>query len=196
MRSTVQVRPFFFDPRVNPRGQLGCVKVTFPPHAIAHLTRCHILSPLRTTESAPLNYSDRPRRKVVPPVLRLSCQAQFPSEVIMPKGSGSRIALLFVFCAAFLVGGFKTHALKASALPPIIAQNRTQNAPEVRTFTGKVLSQNGERFILRDEANDVWYHLDDQQQARKFAGRNVLVTGVLDGRTDMIQVREITEVKA
>jgi hypothetical protein len=114
----------------------------------------------------------------------------------MPKGSGSRIALLFVFCAAFLVGGFKTHALKASALPPIIAQNRTQNAPEVRTFTGKVLSQNGERFILRDEANDVWYHLDDQQQARKFTGKNVLVTGVLDGRTDMIQVREITEVKA
>ena len=114
----------------------------------------------------------------------------------MPKGSGSRIALLFVFCAAFLVGGLKTHALKASALPPIVAQNQAQSAPEVRTFTGKVLSQNGERFILRDEANDVWYHLDDQQQARKFAGKNVLVTGVLDGRTDMIEVREITEVKA
>jgi hypothetical protein len=110
----------------------------------------------------------------------------------MTKGSGSRIALLFVFCAAFLVGGLKTHALGASALPPIVAQNQAQNAPEVRTFTGKVLSQNGERFILRDEANDVWY----QQQARKFAGKNVLVTGVLDRRTDMIQVREITEVKA
>jgi hypothetical protein len=114
----------------------------------------------------------------------------------MTKGSGLRIALLFVFCAPFLVGGIKTHTIKASALPPIVAQNQTQNAPEVRTFTGKVLSQNGERFILRDEANDVWYHLDDQQQAGKFAGKNVLVTGVLDGRTDMIQVREITEVKA
>jgi uncharacterized protein DUF5818 len=114
----------------------------------------------------------------------------------MTKGSGSRIALLFVFCARFLFGGVRTHTIKASALPPIVAQNQTQNAPEVRTFTGKVLSQNGERFILRDEANDVWYHLDDQQQARKFAGKNVLVTGVLDGRTDMIQVREITEVKA
>ena len=114
----------------------------------------------------------------------------------MPKGSGSRIALLFVFCAPFLFGGIQMHTVKASALPPIVAQNQTQNAPEVRTFTGKVLSQNGERFILRDEANDVWYHLDDQQQARKFAGKKVLVTGVLDGRTDTIQVRQITEVKA
>jgi hypothetical protein len=114
----------------------------------------------------------------------------------MTKGSGSRIAVLFVFCVPFLFGGIQMHTVKASALPPIVAQNQAQNAPEVRTFTGKVLSQNGERFILRDEANDVWYHLDDQQQARKFAGKNVLVTGVLDGRTDMIQVREITEVKA
>ena len=97
----------------------------------------------------------------------------------------------------FSVGGIQTPNFKASALPPIIVQNsQDQKAPEVRTFTGKVLSQNGERFILRDEANDVWYHLDDQQQAGKFAGKNVLVTGVLDGRTDTIQVREITEAKA
>lgn len=115
----------------------------------------------------------------------------------MAKGSGSRIALLFVFCAPFFLGGIQMQALKASALPPIVAQaGQDQKVPEVRTFTGKVLSQNGERFILRDEANDVWYHLDDQQQAGKFAGKNVLVTGVLDGRTDTIQVREITESKA
>jgi len=115
----------------------------------------------------------------------------------MIRGSGSRIALLFVFCAPFFVGGIQTQTLKASALPPIIAQSsQDQKAPEIRTFAGKVLSQNGERFILRDEANDVWYHLDDQQQAGKFAGKNVLVTGVLDWRTDTIQVREIAESKA
>jgi hypothetical protein len=113
----------------------------------------------------------------------------------MTKGSGSRIALLVVFCAPLLVGGIQTNTLKASTLPATEAQ-QNQNAPEVRTFTGKVLSQNGERFILRDEANDTWYHLDDQQQAGKFAGKNVLVTGVLDGRTDTIQVHEITEAKA
>ena len=113
----------------------------------------------------------------------------------MTKGSGSRVALLAVISAAFLVGGMQARLLKASPLLSNMAQ-QAQSTPEVRTFTGKVLSQNGERFILRDEANDTWYHLDDQQQAGKFAGKNVLVTGVLDGRTDTIQVREITEAKA
>jgi hypothetical protein len=114
----------------------------------------------------------------------------------MEKRSGSRIMLLFVFCAPFLLNGIQTKTAKASALPTVLQQNESKPQPEVRTFTGKVLSQNGERFILRDEANDVWYHLDDQQQAAKFAGKNVMVTGVLDGRSDMIRVREITEVKA
>ena len=114
----------------------------------------------------------------------------------MAKGSGSRIALLFALCTLFLAGGMELHTSRASGFPLIVQNSQNQSAPEVRTFTGKVLSQNGERFILRDEANDVWYHLDDQQQAGKFAGKNVLVTGVLDGRTDTIQVREITEAKA
>ena len=118
----------------------------------------------------------------------------------MEKGSGSRIMLLFVFCAPFLLNGIQTRTAKASGLsaisPAVIAQDDSKTQPEVRTFTGKVLSQNGERFILRDLANDVWYHLDDQQQAAKFAGKNVMVTGILDGRSDMIRVREITEVKA
>jgi len=71
-----------------------------------------------------------------------------------------------------------------------------QQGPKVQTFSGKIVSQNGVRLVLKDDDNNVWYHLDDQQQAGKFAGKNVLVTGVLDGRTDMIQVREITEAKA
>jgi hypothetical protein len=118
----------------------------------------------------------------------------------MEKPSGSRIALVFFFCAPFLLNGILTRTAKASGLsatpPAVMAQNESKTQPEVRTFTGKVLSQNGERFILRDEAHDVWYHLDDQQQAAKFAGKTVMVTGILDGRSDMIRVREITEVKA
>ena len=118
----------------------------------------------------------------------------------MEKGSGSRIMLLFVFCAPFLLNGIQAKMVKASAPPaalsPALAQDDSKTQPEVRTFTGKVLSQNGERFILRDLANDVWYHLDDQQRAARFAGKNVMVTGILDGRSDMIRVREITEVKA
>ena len=67
--------------------------------------------------------------------------------------------------------------------------------PAASAFTGKIVSQNGDRFILRDEVNEVWYHLDDQAQAQKYFGKNVVVIGVLDGRSDMIRVRNIAEAK-
>jgi len=67
------------------------------------------------------------------------------------------------------------------------------DGPSASTFTGKILSQNGVRYILRDDVNEVWYHLDDQAQAQKYFGKNVVVTGVLDGRSDMIRVRNIAE---
>jgi|SRR5215469_14869172 len=114
----------------------------------------------------------------------------------MTKGSSSRIALLSGLCAVFLISGIQVGTLKASVLRSIAVQNESQDKSEVRTFSGKVVSQNGEHYILRDEVNDVWYHLDDQQQAQKFLGKTVQVKGILDTRTDMISVREITELKA
>ena len=91
---------------------------------------------------------------------------------------------------------------QALAAPPANAISNSSVAisppgdeTNVNTFTGKIVSQNGDRNILRDEANDVWYHLDDQQQAGKFFGKIVVVTGTLDGRSDMIHVRNISESK-
>jgi hypothetical protein len=75
-------------------------------------------------------------------------------------------------------------------------QNQSQDQSTISTFKGKILSQNGERFILRDDVNETWYHLDDQQQAGQFLGKNVVVTGVLDQSTDTIRVRNIIEASA
>jgi hypothetical protein len=71
------------------------------------------------------------------------------------------------------------------------SQTQSQDPVVISIFTGKILSQNGEHFILRDDVNETWYHLDDQQQAGKFLGKNVSVTGVLDPSTDTIRVRSI-----
>ena len=76
-----------------------------------------------------------------------------------------------------------------------VMEDQADNQSPVNTFTGKIVSQNGVRFILRDDVNEVWYHLDDQQQAAKFSAKDVTVKGVLDGPTDMIHVRSITEAK-
>jgi uncharacterized protein YdeI (BOF family) len=111
----------------------------------------------------------------------------------MTKTSGLRFTLLFLSGAAFLIAGAPSNQLGASAAP--IANVRTQpgDEPTISTFTGKIVSQNGDRYILRDDANEVWYHLDDQEQAQKYFGKNVVVTGVLDGRSDMIRIRNIVE---
>lgn len=51
-------------------------------------------------------------------------------------------------------------------------------------------------FVLRDDVNNVWYHLDDQQKAERFAGKKVQVIGILDGRVDEIRIQSIEEEKS
>ena len=67
-----------------------------------------------------------------------------------------------------------------------------QQGPTVQTFSGKIVSQNGVRLVLRDDDN-VWYHLDDQQKASQLLGKDVMVTGIFDGLTGTIRVQSIVE---
>jgi hypothetical protein len=111
------------------------------------------------------------------------------------KTSGLRCTLLFLCGAAFLTAGGHPNLLHASVAPSAFARVPPGDEPAAGAFAGKIVSQNGDRFILRDDVNEVWYHLDDQARAQKYFGKDVLVTGVLDGRSDMIHVRNIVEVK-
>jgi outer membrane biosynthesis protein TonB len=70
-----------------------------------------------------------------------------------------------------------------------------QQGPTVQTFSGKIVSQNGVRLVLKDDDNNVWYHLDDQQKASQLFGKDVLVTGTFDGLTGTIRVQSIVEGK-
>ena len=104
------------------------------------------------------------------------------------------LGLSILFCAALaLAPGITTRVHAAPAPAANAVAGGTDDAAAVQTFTGKIMSQNGERFILRDETNETWYHLDPQQEAAKFLGKNVQITGTLDGRADMIHVRNIAE---
>jgi Protein of unknown function (DUF5818) len=109
------------------------------------------------------------------------------------KTSVLRFTLLFLSGVALLIAGAPSSQLRASIAPIGHMRVQPDDGPSASTFTGKILSQNGVRYILRDDVNEVWYHLDDQAQAQKYFGKNVVVTGVLDGRSDMIRVRNIAE---
>jgi hypothetical protein len=61
---------------------------------------------------------------------------------------------------------------------------------DVRTLSGKITRKSG-KFIFREEHLNVMYALDDQQAAKKFFGKNVLLTGTVDAKTSVVHVHKI-----
>ncbi|HXN99092.1 MAG TPA: DUF5818 domain-containing protein [Candidatus Acidoferrales bacterium] len=79
------------------------------------------------------------------------------------------------------------------AAPTVAIHSAAIEGNETEQFQGVIVSKNGEIFVLRDDVNNTWYHLDDQEAAGKHLGKKVLVTGNLDTRTDVIRVQSISE---
>lgn len=94
---------------------------------------------------------------------------------------------LILGCVVFLYGSLSVFNGATYAAP------RAAASRAVEAYSGTIVSLNGQRFVLRDEDDGVWYNLDDQRDASKFAGKKVLVVGKLDPRTDVIHVEQIEE---
>jgi hypothetical protein len=110
-------------------------------------------------------------------------------------GTRTSAVAVLSFCAigfALCLGVMQTSARGAIARQSNAQQTSEQQA---KTFAGVIVSLNGALFILRDEANETWYHLDDQKTAGKFQGKKVAITGTLDDRNDMIHIQTIKEAK-
>lgn len=101
---------------------------------------------------------------------------------------------------ALLIGGslfVAGHTLRAKSFSaqPVSATAgtaRSANAPRpARIHIGVIVSMNGSPLVLRDDDDNTWYNLDDQDTAGQFSGMKVLVTGNLDRVTHMIHVEAI-----
>jgi TonB family protein len=92
-------------------------------------------------------------------------------------------AMSLLLCSALLTGRIPQSKGSQGSFAPAKTQS----------FYGKIVSQNDVRYILRDDDNNVWYHLDDQEKAGKLVGKDVLVTGTFDGLTGTIRVQNIVE---
>jgi TonB family protein len=99
----------------------------------------------------------------------------------------------FRTAVSFLLGGFLL------AFPAGRLNNSrdlwAQQESKAETFSGKIVSQNDVRLVLRDDDDNVWYHLDDQQKATQYFGKDVLITGTFDGLSGTIRVQSIVEGK-
>jgi hypothetical protein len=106
------------------------------------------------------------------------------------------VFLGFALCTVVPSAHPRSHLSSTSAAEGFLTQQQSDPKDQPQKFEGTIVSKNGALFVLRDDVNNVWYHLDDQQKAEKFAGKKVQVTGILDGRVDEIRIQSIQEEKS
>ena len=71
------------------------------------------------------------------------------------------------------------------------SQSSAQSAQaQPQTFTGKIVKSKG-GLALKDEASNTTYKLDNEDQAKQYAGKSVKVTGTMDPATNTIHVANI-----
>ena len=61
---------------------------------------------------------------------------------------------------------------------------------DVRSFSGRI-SHNHGKFVFRERPEGTVYALDDQQQAKRFSGKYVQITGTVDLKTNVVYVHKI-----
>jgi streptogramin lyase len=68
--------------------------------------------------------------------------------------------------------------------------NSAQSEQQAQAFMGKI-ARSKEGYILKDEASNTTYKLDNEDQAKQYVGKKVKVTGTLDPETGTIHVVSI-----
>lgn len=74
-------------------------------------------------------------------------------------------------------------------------QDQKSQFPNAKTFMGAI-SKEGDSFVLKDDAGETSYQLDDQEIASKFEGKRVKVTGKLHEANNTTRVESIEKASA
>lgn len=82
-------------------------------------------------------------------------------------------------------------AAPGEGAPPQQESDKATAQQSARSFEGKIARAQGQ-FVLLDRAAQTSYKLDDQEKARKFAGRNVKVMATMDPVTNLLHVIDIS----
>jgi hypothetical protein len=77
------------------------------------------------------------------------------------------------------------HSYAQDSQPMTQTQDAGQQA--VQSFSGTIV-KDGDNYVLRDEASNKTYKLDDQEKAKENEGKTVKVNGTLDSTSETIQV--------
>jgi hypothetical protein len=102
------------------------------------------------------------------------------------KGLMAVTATLAVVLGLFCLSP-RSHAQDS---PSISQTQDTGQQQDTKTFTG-TLMKDGDKLVLKDEASNVTYHLDDQEKAKEHEGKQVRINGTLNDATNTIRVSSL-----
>jgi len=105
----------------------------------------------------------------------------------------ARIAIVCLFAAGVMaLNAQSQQAAQAErqAAAAQAAQNDMPQQQDSKPFSGTIVKEKG-KLVLKDDATNTSYQLDDQDKAKPFEGKQVKVTGKLDVQTKLIHVENI-----
>jgi len=71
------------------------------------------------------------------------------------------------------------------------SQQRDNGQATKNSFAGRITKGNNGKFMLEDASKSISFALDNQKLAKKFEGKNVVVTGTLDETNNILHVKKI-----
>ena len=74
--------------------------------------------------------------------------------------------------------------------PTQASPSASDSMPQSQSFTGTIV-KGSDGYMLQDDTSKTSYKLDDAKQAKKFAGKNVKVSGTLDSTSNTIRVTDV-----
>lgn len=95
----------------------------------------------------------------------------------------AEIAAVIAFAASLVVLSAQTRQTPETPSSRTVAaqQPNDMQAQEAKPFSGTIVKEKGQ-LVLKDSASNMSYQLDDQEKAKQFEGKQVKVTGKLDGK--------------
>jgi hypothetical protein len=106
------------------------------------------------------------------------------------KTKYASLAAATVFLSVFPGALFAQEPRPPYQTPHMPSQETPQAHQDVNTFAGKITRDAG-KWVLEESASKDRFVLDDQQAAKKYKGRVVVVTGTIDLVNKTIHVEKI-----
>ena len=105
----------------------------------------------------------------------------------------ARISLVLLFGAGLMALNAQDKQAPANPQAAVAQQQNDTAAQDAKPYSGTLVKEKG-KLVLKDEATNMRYQLDDQEKAKPFEGKQVKVTGKLDMDANLIHVQSIEAV--